>query len=334
MRSRAPMIVLVAVLACGTEPQLSPGSAVRVTIPPGASLAAAAESLSAHDLISSTATFRFYAVLSGRGRAVQAGTYDLRRSVSFRGILNALMAGRPPERRLVILEGLTLEEIADTVERQLGIPAESVRVAAQDPDLRATLGVPAPTLEGYLFPSTHFVRNDASARDLVRQLTTEFERHWRPDWTARLDTLGMTRHEIITLASIIEGEVRHDADRAYVSSVYHNRLRRGMRLQADPTVVYALGRRRRLFERDYRTPSPYNTYLNDGLPPGPIGAPTAASVRAALFPAHTQFIYLVARPDGQHVFSRTYTEHLRAIREIRSGRDPGSTATTPGASGR
>jgi UPF0755 protein len=326
------MVLLAAALACGPEPGAE--EVVQVTIPPGASLAAAAESLAAHGLISSTATFRFYAVLSGRGRAVQAGTYDLRRGASSREILKALMAGRPPERRLVILEGLTLEEIADTVERQLGIPAESLRVAAQDPDLRTTLGVPAPTLEGYLFPSTHFVRADASAHDLVRQLTAEFERHWRTEWTAQLNTLGMTRHEVVTLASIIEGEVRHDADRAYVSSVYHNRLRSGMRLQADPTIVYALGRRRRLFERDYLTPSPYNTYLNDGLPPGPVGSPSAASMRAALFPAHTQFLYLVARPDGQHVFSRTYAEHLRAIREIRSGRTAGPSATTPGATGR
>lgn len=326
------MVLLAAALACGPEPGAE--EVVQVTIPSGAPLAAVAESLAAHDLISSTATFRFYAVLSGRGRAVQAGTYDLPRGASSREILQALMTGRPPERRLVILEGLTLEETADTVERQLGIPAESVRVAAQDPDLRATLGVRAPTLEGYLFPSTHFVRADASARALVRQLTAEFERHWRPEWTVRLGELGMTRQEIVTLASIIEGEVRHDADRAYVSSVYHNRLRRGMRLQADPTVVYALGRRRRLFERDYLTPSPYNTYLIDGLPPGPIGSPSAASMRAALFPAHTQFLYLVARPDGQHVFSRTYAEHLRAVREIRAGRSSGPTATTQGATGR
>jgi UPF0755 protein len=124
----------------------------------------------------------------------------------------------------------------------------------------------------------------------------------------------------VTLASIIAGEVRYEPDRAYVSSVYHNRLERGMRLQADPTVVYALGRRRRLYERDYQTPSPYNTYLIDGLPPGPIGSPSRASIEAALYPARTRFLYFVARPDGQHVFSLTYAEHLRTIREIRGGR--------------
>ncbi len=316
--------VLAATLAaaafgCTRAPPPDSSEVVQITIPRGASLAAAADSLHAHDLISSTRIFQFYAVASGRERAIQAGTYDIPRDASVRRILKTLLAGRPAERRLVILEGLTLAELADTIEKQLGIPADSVRSAASDPALTARLGIPSPTLEGYLYPSTHLVRVDADAEDIVRQLSAEFERHWHPEWTARLDTLGMTRHEIVTLASIIEGEVRYEPDRTYVSSVYHNRLRRGMRLQADPTVVYALGRRRRLYERDYQTPSPYNTYLIDGLPPGPIGAPTEASMEAALYPARSQFLYFVARPDGQHVFSLTYAEHLRTIREIRGG---------------
>ena len=127
----------------------------------------------------------------------------------------------------------------------------------------------------------------------------------------------MTRQEVVTLASIIEGEVRYGPDRPYVSSVYHNRLERGMRLQADPTVAYALGERRRLFERDYLVRSPYNTYVVDGLPPGPISAPSTASIVAALYPAHTNFLYFVARPDGRHVFSRTYAEHRRAVADVR-----------------
>lgn len=311
----------LAALAAGCSRASPPDASevVQITIPRGATLAAAAESLHVHDLISSRRVFRFYAVASGRERAIQAGTYDIPSDASVRRVLETLVAGRPAERRLVILEGLTLTELADTVEKQLGISAESIRSAASDSVLRMRLGVPSPTLEGYLYPSTHLVRVDADADDVVRQLSAEFERHWHPEWTARLDTLGMTQHEIVTLASIIEGEVRYEPDRTYVSSVYHNRLRRGMRLQADPTVVYALGRRRRLYERDYQTPSPYNTYLIDGLPPGPIGSPSEASIEAALYPARSQFLYFVARPDGQHVFSLTYAEHLRTIREIRGG---------------
>jgi UPF0755 protein len=148
-------------------------------------------------------------------------------------------------------------------------------------------------------------------------MTQEFQARWRPEWNHRLYALGLTRQEAVTLASIIEGEVRFAPDRPYVSSVYHNRLQRGMRLQADPTVIYALGRRRRLYEKDYQTRSPHNTYLIDGLPPTPIGQPSSASIEAALYPERTGFLYLVARPDGKHVFSRTLREHLRAVAEVR-----------------
>jgi UPF0755 protein len=148
-------------------------------------------------------------------------------------------------------------------------------------------------------------------------MVTEFEAHWRPEWTARLDSLRINRHQAVTLASIIEGEVRYAPDRPFVSSVYHNRLKRGMRLQADPTVIYALGRRRRLFEKDYLRRSPYNTYLIDGLPPGPIGQPAEASMYAALYPARSDFIFFVAQPDGKHIFSRTLREHVNAINAVR-----------------
>lgn len=302
-------------LACGGAAQRS--ETVRITIPRGASLGSVAESLHAHGVIDSPGLFSFYATLSGRARAIQAGTYDLPRSASNRHLLRLLMAGRPPVSRLVIPEGLMLSEIAAQIERQLGIARDSVLAAAGDSALRAQLDVAAPTLEGYLYPSTYLVRDGSDARAVVRQLADEFAARWRPEWEPRLDSVGLTRHQLVTLASIIEGEVRHDRDRRFVSSVYHNRLRRGMRLQADPTVIYALGRRRRLYEKDYQTRSPYNTYLIDGLPPGPIGSPSETSVEAALYPARTDFLYFVARPDGQHVFSRTLREHLDAVRDVR-----------------
>ncbi|MBE0595136.1 MAG: endolytic transglycosylase MltG [Gemmatimonadales bacterium] len=330
MKRLAAIGALAAFVACGPADAVAPRDVVRFTVPRGATLATVADSLHAQGLVGSARLFRFYAAVSGRSRAVQAGTYDIPPRASVRQVLRILVSGRPALRRLVVQEGLMLPEIAASLAQQLGIPAESVLAAARDDSLRAALSVQRPTLEGYLYPSTYLVRVDADPRDVIRQMVVEFERRWRPEWTDRLQVLGMSRDDIVTLASIIEGEVRHDADRAYVSSVYHNRLQRGMRLQADPTVIYALGQRRRLFERDYQTPSPYNTYLIDGLPPGPVAAPSAASLRAALFPARTPFLYFVARPDGQHVFSRTYAEHLRTIREIRSVPAPGSGATSSG----
>ena len=131
----------------------------------------------------------------------------------------------------------------------------------------------------------------------------------------------MTRHEIVTLASIIEAEVRYRPDRPYVSAVYHNRLKRGMALQADPTIIYAHGRRmRRVWEKQLQIRSPYNTYLNPGLPPGPITQPSDSSIIAALYPAPVGYLYFVAQPDGKHIFSATYNDHLAAIKRVRQRR--------------
>jgi UPF0755 protein len=309
------------VIALATLPACAPpreGPTAFVTIPRGATLAAVVDSLMAYDAIRSPGFFRFYARLTGRARRIQAGTYSLPANGTTRAVLAELMNGRPAERRLVVPEGLWLEEIARVIARDVGVPADSVLAATRDSSLRALVSTPDSTMEGYLYPSTYLVPTDATARDILEQMATEFRRQWREEWDARLDTLGLTRHELVTLASIIEGEVRDPRDRRFVSSVYHNRLERGMRLQADPTVIYALKDRRRLFERDLFVRSPHNTYVVAGLPPGPIGAPSAASIEAALYPANTDFLYFVARGDGLHVFSRSYAEHLQAIREIRA----------------
>jgi UPF0755 protein len=287
---------VLAAMGCQTQAPRDP-EVVELTIPRGATLTAVAETLAARQLIGSPGLFKFYATMSGRHRAIQAGTYHVPRGATHRQLLTMLVAGRPAYRWLLVPEGLMLGEVAAAVEAQLGIPADSVLAAARDSGLRVRLGIPTPTLEGYLYPNRYAVLTNAGATEVVGQMVTEFEGRWRAEWNARLDSLDMTRHELVTLASIIEGEVRHAPDRPYVSSVYHNRLRR-------------------LFERDYQIRSPYNTYLIDGLPPGPIGEPSEASIEAALYPAQTDFLYFVARPDGQHIFSRTYREHQRAVREV------------------
>ncbi len=293
------------------------GDDVRITIPRGASLTAVAESLYVHGVIGSPRRFRWYATASGKQRAIQAGTYEFSQGASMRAVLDVLVSGREVLIPLTIPEGLMASEIAVLVHETLGIEPDSFALAITDSTLRQRVGTEGETLEGYLYPSTYHVRSGATATEVVRQMLSEFEARWDSTWNARLDTLGFTRHELVTLASIIEGEVRYGPDRPYVSSVYHNRLSRRMRLQADPTVIYALGRRRRLFLKDYQVASPYNTYRINGLPPGPISQPSAHTIEAALYPAETDYLYLVAQTDGKHVFSRTYREHNAAIRRIR-----------------
>jgi UPF0755 protein len=315
-RAHVRSILILALVPACTAPE--PGPPQRVTIPRGAGVRTIADTLRAHGLITSERWFRTYVALRGLDRAMKAGIYDLPRGLTVPAVARRLATGQPATEPFVVYEGWMLREIAAGAHAQLRIDPDALLAAARDTALRRQVGTRHETLEGYLYPTTHHVRIGATPRELVRQMVEEFERHWAPQWDARAEALGMTRDEVVVLASIIEGEVRHDRDRRYVSSVYHNRLRQGWRLQADPTVIYALGRRRRLFERDYLTRSPYNTYLIDGLPPGAIGAPSVASLQAALYPAETDFMFFVARNDGWHVFSRTLTEHLRAIRQVRS----------------
>ena len=306
--------VLTGAIGCNGSPT---GPKVRIEIPRGATLDAAADTLKAHGVIESPRFFRWYALITGREREVRAGIYELPQGSSVPKVFSMLASGRVALQRLVVPEGLMLREIAQLANQQFKIPPDSFLAATADQALLDSLGVKATSLEGYLYPSTYVARVGSTAREVVHQMVDEFRARWKPEWNARLDSLRMTRHQLVTLASIIEGEVRYGPDRGFVSSVYHNRLRRGMRLQADPTVIYALGVRRRLYEKDYRFPSKYNTYLIDGLPPGPIGQPSDVNMEAALYPERSNFLYFVAGADGKHIFSRTLREHLVAIATIR-----------------
>lgn len=307
--------IVVAIGAC-TVPE--PPNAVWVTVPEAASVDAVAESLAVHGIVRSAESFARYARLGNKDEGIQPGTYPFRPGTPMGRVLIQLRKGRPPVQRLRVKAGHWITEVAEAVEDRFGIPAESLVVAAGDSTLRARVGARGASLEGYLFPTTYYVKLPTSAHDIVRQMVDSFETRWNVEWNARLDSLGLTRDEAVTLASVIEGELVHGGDRPEIASVYHNRLTRGMRLQADPTVVYALGKRRRLYQGDYKVKSPYNTYRINGLPPAPINQPSLASLEAALYPPESEYLYFVARRDGLHEFSRSYREHLATIRQVRA----------------
>lgn len=307
--------LMLTTLACVPPPDV--GEALWIEIPVGLSVDAVAESLAARGVVTSAERFARFARFGRRHLGIKPGTYPLRPGTSQGRILSMLRRGYPPVRKIEVRERMTLAEVAVVVESVLGIAAEDFIAAARDSGLRARVSARAATIEGYLYPMTYYVTVGATAPEVLRQMTEAFEERWSPVWTARGEELGLTRDEIVILASIIAGEMPQPDERFRVASVYHNRLSREMRLQADPTVVYALGKRRRLRFIDYRIASQYNTYTIGGLPPGPIGQPSAASLEAALFPESTDFLYMVARRDGWHEFSRTYSEHLRSIRRVR-----------------
>ena len=291
---------------------------VRATIPPHATLRVAAESLSSAGLIGSPTLFRIYAQFRGGSRAIRSGTYVLRRDIGWTGILDALNGGKGLVRTVTIPEGFSIPQIVRAVSARLQVPAESVDAAVRDSSWRRRFDIPSGTLEGYLFPDTYTVPEGASAAEAVSLMATRFEHAWKPGWTARLDTLGLSRHDALTLASIVEREARVPEERPVIAGVYLNRLRDGMLLQADPTVQYALpAHKTRLFYKDLRVKSPYNTYIHKGLPPGPIASPGVPSIVAALYPATVPYKYFVAFPDGHHEFRATMKQHDVAVKAAR-----------------
>jgi len=296
---------------------------VMVIIPRGATYYQALDSLEAHGLITSRDWFSLYARLRGLPSNLKSGVYAFPRDAGWSEVVSTLKTGRGLEVRFTVTEGMMGFEVAERARSWLGVPRDSFKVAMRDTSLERELGIkPSPAgVDGYMYPTTYVVPMRMRARDLVKVMTHEFIARWQPEWDARLGELHMTRHEIVTLASIIEAEVRYRPDRPYVSAVYHNRLKRGMALQADPTIIYAYGRRlRRVWERQLQIKSPYNTYLNPGLPPGPITQPSDSSIIAALYPAPIGYLYFVAQPDGKHIFSASYADHLAAIRRVRQRR--------------
>ena len=304
-------------MACGPVERAEP---VWVTIPHGASLETIADSLAAHDLVSTPGSFRWYVKFKGASGSLKAGSYRLQSGMSPLEIVEALQQGHPFMQSLHIPAGLWLREMGWYVERQLEVPADSFKAHARDSSLAAQVGARGATLEGYLLPGDYQVRAGATASEVVALMVEAFERAWRPEWDRRLDTLGLSRDELVTVASIVEGEGGVAGEAPQVASVYYNRLARGMRLQADPTVVFGLQRRRRLYHKHYQHDSPYNTYRINGLPPTPIGNPSVASLEAALYPAETEYLYFVASSGGRHVFTRSYGEHVDTILSLRRPR--------------
>ncbi len=310
--------VVVALTACGG----GEGATSRVTIPKGATFRAATDSLAAKGIVSSPLLFRVYAKLRGRDRTIQAGTYVLHRNARFGEVLAALNEGKSLVPMMTIPEGWTLARIVPQLAKVLEVPPDSVWAAVRDTAWLHRLDIPTKDLEGYLFPDTYTFTPGTPARAAVATMVQRFEEVWRPEWTTRLDSIAMSRHDVLTLASIVEREARRAEERPVIAAVYMNRLKGGMALQADPTVQYALGgHRARLLYKDLEVDSPYNTYRHAGLPPGPIGAPGAPSIKAALWPAQVPYRFFVAFPDGHHEFRRTFAEHQVAVAAARRARD-------------
>ena len=320
MRRREMRTAIIAacvfVVACTGEPH---GTPVRVIIPRGANFGQAADSLSHTGVIGSAKLFKLYGRVIGGDRNIKPGTYLLKHGTPWNSIIDALNGGHGLVNTVTIPEGWTIAQITPALAKTLKVPAESVTAAVRDTALLARLDVPNPTLEGYLFPDTYAFPLGTTARQAVREMVYSFERRWKPSWDSAALAMKINRNDLVTMASIVEKEARLPEERPVIAAVYYNRLRKGMLLQADPTVQYALGHHvGRVLYKDLAIKSPYNTYVNKGLPPGPIASPGVASLAAAASPANVQYLYFVASQDGHHEFRMTLEQHATAVRQVRA----------------
>jgi UPF0755 protein len=284
-----------------------------VTIEPGSATRTIGQRLIAAGVVRDELTFRAAVWRTGRARQLQAGEFRFDRPMAPVEVIEKIARGEVVQRRITFPEGLTVREMARVYEQQKFGTAAAFLQAAQDPAAIRDLDPDAADLEGYLFPETYTMPRDATAATLVGSMVARFRQLVTPEMQRAAHTLGLTLRQAVTLASLVEKETAVAAERPLVAAVYLNRLKIGMGMQADPTVIYALQRAGRydgnLRRDDLQFDSPYNTYRYAGLPPGPIAAPGLASLQAAVAPANVDYLYFVSRNDGSHVFARTLDEH-------------------------
>jgi len=321
----ASSCAVLGIAACGPD---EPAQAVRVTVPHGAIFDSVLDTLVTRGVVAGGRRFRLYARLTGADRRIRSGSYVLVPGTPMREILETLTSGRVITFDMTIPEGFTVADMVVRVAEIVERPADSVRGRLMDREAHHRWEVHGPGLEGYLFPDTYRFARGVPLDVVIAAMVKRYRQVWTPGRIARLEDLDMSENELVTLASIIQAEARRVGEMSTISAVYHNRLRLGYLLQADPTVLYALGGRRErlLFAAiDSVADNPYNTYTQRGLPPGPIAAPGEAAIHAALYPTDESYLYFVARPNGNHIFTNSLAEHNRAREVARSERNATTT---------
>jgi UPF0755 protein len=322
------LLLIAAVVAAGAYLYWQAGMPYRgysapeqfVEVPAGAGPAAIGRRLVDAGVIHDRLTWRVALLESGAARALKAGEYRFSEPQSPREVIARLKRGDVYLRPITFPEGLTIKEMARLYEGRGFGPAGDFERAAADPAGIRHLDPDAPDLEGYLFPETYALPRRAGADTLTRQMVARFEQVFSPALRADAAARGLSVRQVVTLASLVEKETARPEERPLVAAVYTNRLRIGMGLQCDPTVIYALqkaGKYSGNLTRETLTfDSPYNTYRYAGLPPGPIASPGRLSLEAAVRPAHVDYLFFVSRNDGSHIFASTYAEHQRNVRQF------------------
>lgn len=302
---------------------LTPAPAVRagpglVDVPAHVGVVGIARQLREAGVIRSRAGFVALSLARGSFRRLRAGEYEVPPGSTTVAVLALLESGRVKQHLVLLREGATVAELARALESERLASAQAVARLARDPALLRTLGIEGPSVEGYLFPDTYQFVRGMTAEEILTRMVQRLRGKLTPDLIARARARGLSVHQLLTLASIIEREAVAREEMRLIAAVFWNRLRLDMPLQADPTVQYALGKERRLLTRgDLQTDHPFNTYRHPGLPPGPIASPGLLAIEAALAPAPVKYLYFVATDDRHHHFSTTVQEHNAAVARYR-----------------
>ena len=314
------LIIIVPFIVCNlinycTVPEinLEDIETVEVEIPKGSTLQSIADTLEKKGLIGDVELFKIWIISLGKEKEIKAGHFEIPRGLNYAQLAKYLSKAKAKQIKVTLLEGWTVNEIAQQLSENIGSNLDSLKNLVKDTSFINQLGIASKHLEGYLLPETYYFYWGMSEKAVLKKLVENCISIFDSAAQSQMNKLKMDQHEIITLASIIEGEAIFDDERKIISSVYHNRLKKRMKLQADPTIQYILdGPPRRLLYKDLEIDSPYNTYKYYGLPPGPINNPGKNSILAALYPENTKYLFFVATGDGGHTFSRTAAEHARA----------------------
>ncbi len=327
--------LLAAAVASGTLRGLAsaadPEGGERVfEVAAGESLSRVAQRLSQEGLVRETPFFGprslvLYARLRGIDRQVKSGEYDLSVAMTPAEILEKLVSGAVKTHEITLPPGWHVRELAARLEQAGILSAEAFAERAFDPQFAHELGVEADSLEGYLFPETYRFRRGTPPEEVLAAMVDQFRAAWTDEDRARLEAYRWSLHDVVTLASIVEKETSVPEERPRIAAVFDNRLKRRMRLQSDPTVIYGILATRGEFDgnirrRDLETDTPYNTYTRGGIPPGPIASPGMEAIRAVLAPADVPYLYFVSRNDGTHYFSTLLRDHTNAVNRFQKQR--------------
>lgn len=287
---------------------------ILVDIPRGIGFMEIIDILDNAGLVDNKPFFYTLAIMKGAARQIRAGEYELSDAMSPIDIINKLVEGDIKAYPVTIPEDFTVKEIAARLAANKLVPEKTFLKLAFDQNFVKTLNIPGKTLEGYLYPETYKLDRSMGSKEIIQLMNQQFWKRFTPDMRQRATAMGMTITEVVTLASIIGKETGFKDEKPLISAVFHNRLKKGMKLQSDPTAVYNLddfdGKiRKSHLLRD----APHNTYRNNGLPPGPIANPDIDSLTAALYPAKVNYLYFVANNNGSHHFSSTLIDHHQAV---------------------